>query len=129
MTSNTNTNVVAFPKNKIVRDTALNTEAVNKMKEKSVQNFADTITVELSDLILFELENFGVDTESAEFTKDFYFMCSILSALVYRSVGIKHEFHEFIDDKVSVAEVNEIISKTQEPKTDDIDLTTTTEEE
>jgi len=123
MTSNTNTNVVAFPKSKIVRDSALNTDAVNKMKEKSVQNFADTITVEVSDMILFELENFGVDTESAEFTKDFYFMCSILSALVYRSVGIKHEFHDFIDEKVSLADMNEIISKTNDTKTDDIDLT------
>jgi len=123
MTSNTNTNVVAFPKSKIVRDSALNTDAVNKMKEKSVQNFADTITVEVSDMILFELENFGVDTESAEFTKDFYFMCSILSALVYRSVGIKHDFHDFIDEKVSLADMNEIISKTNDTKTDDIDLT------
>lgn len=123
MTSNTNTNVVAFPKSKIFRDSALNTDAVNKMKEKSVQNFADTITVEVSDMILFELENFGVDTESAEFTKDFYFMCSILSALVYRSVGIKHEFHDFIDEKVSLADMNEIISKTNDTKTDDIDLT------
>ena len=123
MTSNTNTNVVAFPKSKIVRDSALNTDAVNKMKEKSVQNFADTITVEVSDMILFELENVGVDTESAEFIKDFYFMCSILSALVYRSVGIKHEFHDFIDEKVSLADMNEIISKTNDTKTDDIDLT------
>lgn len=122
MTSNTESNVVAFPRNKIVRDTSLDTAAVNKMKEKSVQNFADAITVEVSDIILFELENVGVDTESAEFTKDFYFMCAILSALVYRSVGIEHHFHSFIDDHVSLAEVKEITDKvktTDNPEDDE----------
>lgn len=119
MTSNTETNVVTFPKSKIVRDSSLNTDAVNKMREKSVQNFADTITVEISDLILFELENFGVDTESAEFTKDFYFMCAILSALVYRSVGIEHHFHSFIDENVSLAEVKEITEKVKEETLED----------
>lgn len=111
MTSNTQTNIVAFPRNKIVRDTSLDIEAVNKMKEKSIQNFADTITAEMSDIILFELENFGVDTESDEFTKDFYFMCAILSALIYRSVGVEHHFHSFIDKNVSLAEVKEITDK------------------
>jgi hypothetical protein len=122
MTSNTETNVVAFPKSKIVRDTSLNIDAVNKMKEKSIQNFADTITAEMSDLILFELENFGVDTESDEFTKDFYFMCAILSALVYRSVGVEHHFHKFIDENVSLAEVKEITDKvknTDNPEDDE----------
>lgn len=101
----TTTNIVEFPKSKIVRDGSLNSEAINKMKEKSTQNFADDLVEELTGILLTELDNYGVDIESDTFTKDFYYMVSIMSAMIYRTVDLKHDFHEFLDKNVVVKEV------------------------
>lgn len=108
------TNIVEFPKSKIVRDGALNTEAVNKLKEKSTQNFADTLVQEITESLLLELDNYGIDTEADHFNKDFYFLVSILSAMIYRSLELEHDFHNFLDSYVKVSEVKTPLDNTEE---------------
>ena len=107
-------NIVEFPKSKIVRDGALNSETINRLKEKSTQNFADDLVQEVTTSLLTELDNYGLDIESDQFTKDFIFMVSILSAIVYRSLELEHDFHNFLDSYVQVNEVGDPLDKTEE---------------
>lgn len=111
----TGNNIVEFPRHKIVRDGSLNSEAIEKLKEKSVQNFADALVEEFTETLLYELDNYGIETESALFTKDFYFLVSILSAMIYRSLNLEHDFHDFLDTHVKV---NEVKGKDEEEKLD-----------
>lgn len=97
-------NIVEFPKSKIIRDGSLNTEAIEKMKEKSTQNFADTLVQDLTESILSELDNYGIDIEDEKFGKDFFYMVSIMSAMIYRTLHIKHDFHDFLDNNVVLKE-------------------------
>lgn len=101
MTSN---NVLEFPKHKIVRDGALNHETINKMREKSTQNFADDLTQELTSILLSEFDNFGIDVDNEQFSKDFIFLVTIMSAVIYRSLELEHDFHNFLDSYVQVKE-------------------------
>jgi hypothetical protein len=100
-------NIVEFPKSKIIRDGSLNNDIINKLKEKSTQNFADDLTQELSTMLLTELDNYGIDIEDDRFTKDFMYLVSIMSAIVYRTVDLKHDFHDFLDNNVVVREVTD----------------------
>jgi hypothetical protein len=85
----------------------LNNDIINKLKEKSTQNFADDLTQELSTMLLTELDNYGIDIEDDRFTKDFMYLVSIMSAIVYRTVDLKHDFHDFLDNNVVVREVTD----------------------
>ena len=100
-------NIVEFPKSKIIRDGSMNSEIINKLKEKSTQNFADDLTQELTTILLNELDNYGIDIEDDQFTKDFMYLVSIMSAMIYRTVDLKHDFHDFLDNNVVVREVTD----------------------
>lgn len=100
----TSGNIVEFPKSKIIRDASLNIEAIEKMKEKSTQNFADTLVQDLTESLLTELDNYGIDIEDEVFAKDFFYMVSIMSAMIYRTLNLKHDFHDFLDKNVVMKE-------------------------
>jgi hypothetical protein len=97
-------NIVEFPKNKIIRDATLNSDVIMKLKEKSTQNFADTLVQDLTESILSELDNYGIDIEDDAFSKDFFYMVSIMSAMIYRTLDLKHDFHDFLDKNVVLKE-------------------------
>lgn len=100
-------NILQFPKDKIIRNVD-NSEAVLKLKEKSVQNFADALVQEMSESILLDFSNYGIDTDSAEFAKDFIYISTILSATVYRSLDLKHPLHNFLDEQINIKIVESI---------------------
>jgi hypothetical protein len=52
--------------------------------------------------MLEQIENFGIDTESDNFMKDFSLTVDGLRATVYRSFGIPHHLHDFIDENVKM---------------------------
>jgi hypothetical protein len=58
-------------------------------------------------MLLTELDNYGIDIEDDRFTKDFMYLVSIMSAIVYRTVDLKHDFHDFLDNNVVVREVTD----------------------
>lgn len=99
------TNVYEFPKHKIVREVLPNIDEIEKAKEKSLVNFADSVVDDLITTIYAEFENYGLDIESEFFEKDFYFAMDSVKASVYRILGIKHNLHEFIDNSVSIKKV------------------------
>lgn len=102
------TNIVQFPKSAIVRDTsALTSQKLQEVKKQGEQNFADSLVSDVSEDIHMALGSCGIDTESREFLKDFMLLHGILSALVYRTLGLDHRLHEFLDTTVEIYEQNE----------------------
>lgn len=96
-------NILSFPTEKIVRhNPSFTQDMVEKMKEKGIQNFADILVQDMTSNMLHELSNYGLDIEKDDFGKDFMFLAGILSALIYRSLELKHEFHQFIDESVNI---------------------------
>lgn len=95
-------NIVEFPKNKIFRDAPVNLELIEKAKEKATINFADSVTDTMIDTLLEGLDNFGIDTEEEAFIKDFSLTVDSIRATIYRSLGINHNLHSFIDDNVKL---------------------------
>lgn len=102
-------NILSFPQDKIVRHSPSFTEdMLSKMKEKGAQNFADMLVQEITTNILAELSGFGMDIEKDTFGKDFMFLTGVLSATIYRSMDLKHEFHQFIDESVDIIRMDDI---------------------
>ena len=110
MTEELDTNILEFPKSKIVRDPLPDSDELKKMKKKSVKNLADSLTAEVCDTLLSHFDNYGIDTDNETFVKDFIFLSSIVAATIYRTLGVDHEFHDFIDAMVSV---EDLVDKTE----------------
>ena len=106
-------NIVEFPKNKIFRDAPVNIELIEKAKEKALASFADSVVETMIDNLLEGLDNFGIDTEEDAFIKDFSLTVDAIRATVYRSLGIPHKLHEFIDDNVKL--INRITGEPLDP--------------
>lgn len=98
--------VLEFPKNKIIRENVPDVEEIKQAKAKSVVKFADTLIEEMSESILNDFDNYGIDTERESFGKDFHFFVEVLSATVYRTLNLEHPLHSFLDENVEVVETN-----------------------
>jgi hypothetical protein len=59
---------------------------------------------DLAVFMLTELENFGVDTSPIEFQKDFIFLTDVIRCAIYRSMGLEHGLHDFIDEHVEIVD-------------------------
>lgn len=98
------TNVFKFPESKIVREVPVNVEEVEKQREKGKQNYADGIVGEVATGLIDELENYGIEIEDDEgnVIKDYIFLTDVLKSVIYRTMGLKHSLHEFVDDNVEI---------------------------
>jgi hypothetical protein len=96
------TTIVKFPTNRIIREVPPNIEEINKAKEKSLQKHAETIVEDLVLSIIDAVENYGIDTETESFERDFSFVADGLRATIYRSFNINHPLHSFIDTNVTL---------------------------
>lgn len=92
-------NIVQFPKDKIVRE-GINVEEVKKAQEKGLKNYADSVVDEISNALIAEIDNQGLDKDDEKFNRDFAFALNILAASIYRSLKIHHDLHPFLDDYV-----------------------------
>lgn len=101
MTETTN-NVVEFPRHKIVRENTVDAEVERKRKEKSLISYANSLVEEITENLLMDFDNSGVDVDTDTFAKDFHFLAGIITATVYRSMEIKHDLHQFIDERVRI---------------------------
>jgi len=107
----TEPNIVQFPKDKIVREALPDIEELNRVREKSIKNFADTVIEDMSSNILFELGNYGIDTESEAFIKDFHFLVDTMTATIYRTLSVDHPLHRFMDENVVLGVSDDTIDK------------------
>jgi hypothetical protein len=82
--------------------------------KKADQKFADSVVDELAGFLLTELDNYDIEVENKAFAKDFVLVVDSLRATIYRSLGLDHHLHMFIDDNVKLLEGNiEGLSKEQ----------------
>ena len=96
------TNVFKFPEHKIVREVPVNIEEIEKAKEKGKQNYAEDIVIDFAENILAVLDSYGIDQDSKHFGKDLSFTVETIRALIYRSLGLDHHLHDFVDSHVSI---------------------------
>lgn len=94
--------IIKFPEHRIVREATHNIEELKKAKEKSIINFAEGLIHDLTGTIYSEFENNGVETDGEKFETDFSFMVDSLRSCVYRTLGISHAMHDFIDTSVEM---------------------------
>ena len=81
---------------------------------------ADAMVEEMSGFLLTELDNYDIDVDNQEFVKDFIVVVDSLKGAIYRSFGLDHPFHVFVDKNVSVFEAD-IGSLSKEEIQDKID--------
>lgn len=100
--------IIQFPKDKIIREYPHHIEELERAKEKGINNFCEQLTSEIAELMLEIFENSGLDTEDAQFGKDFTLTVDLIRATVCRSMGVKHQLHQFIDEHVSLVPQSEL---------------------
>lgn len=110
--------VIEFPKHKVVRDVP--DEVIEERNRRADQKMADSIVDELSGILITELDNYNVDVQDKVFAKDFILVIDSIKAAVYRSFGLDHTFHEFIDNNVTLIDAD-MGSLTKEEIQDKID--------
>jgi len=94
-------NIVEFPRHRIVREHA-GIACIEQVKEKSKQTYAESVSDDLIGALLEEMENMGIDTTTDSFIKDFSMTVDSMRATIYRSFGVPHHLHEFIDKSVKM---------------------------
>lgn len=97
-----NDKVIEFPKHKVVRDVP--GEVIEERNRRADQKMADSMVDEITGLIITELDNYYVEVETKQFTKDFVLVADALKACIYRSFGLDHHLHDFIDNNVKLIE-------------------------
>jgi hypothetical protein len=112
-------NIVAFPKQKIVRgaieSNGIEDEEVQKAKEKSVQNYVDSIVDELTECILCEFDNNGIERSEVGVAKDINMARLMLKSAVYRSMNKHFLMHDFLDNLYDTVMSN-YIKETDDPE-------------
>jgi len=100
--------ILEFPKSKIVREHIPENEELLRIKEKNKMKFADSMVEDLSQEILYMLSDVGIDTEGKDFVKDFHFFVGTLYSMIYRSLELEHDMHQFVDEHVRLVAVKNL---------------------
>lgn len=95
--SNETAQVLAFPKEKIVRE-ACAQKIFEDMAKRGAQVVSEEIVQDLASDIMMSMENWGIDTNSDVFQADFEYLVAILMAIVQRTMNIENPIHKLIDD-------------------------------
>jgi hypothetical protein len=101
--------VIEFPHHKVVREVP--EEHMIARQAKADQKLADAIVDDITGMMITELDNCFVEVENKQFSKDFVLVADALKACVYRSFGIDHHLHDFIDNNVKLIEGAESMTK------------------
>ena len=108
MTEETPKKVIEFPKHKVIREVP---EQLQERDRRANQKYADTITDDLTSMLITELDNFMVDVQDKKFTRDLVLVVDALKAAIYRSLGLEHHLHDFIDKNVKLIDGASIMTK------------------
>ena len=108
MTEETPKKVIEFPKHKVIREVP---EQLQERDRRANQKYADTITDDLTSMLITELDNFMVDVQDKKFTRDLVLVVDALKAAIYRSLGLDHHLHDFIDKNVKLIDGASIMTK------------------
>lgn len=105
------TEILQFPKNKIVREVPIDNERLEKAKKQSVKNFAESLVANIGENILLDLEQgagLEVSSKNEDFTRDFFFALDVLRATIYRQLELDHHLHEYINEHVKVSKLDDM---------------------
>lgn len=100
-----NAKIIQFPESRIVREVP--SEAVKAMLDKGARKQIDEVVDGVQGSFFQELMEYGIDTETENFYKDFSYLCHVAKALVYRNFKLEHELHPFLDETVEVLSEDE----------------------
>jgi hypothetical protein len=114
-----NDKVIEFPKHKVVRDVP--EEVIEERNRRADQKMADSIVDEITGFIITELDNYNVEVENKQFTKDFVLVADAIKACVYRSFALDHHLHEFVDNNVKLIE-GDVTAMTKEEIKEKIEM-------
>ena len=92
-----NNTIINFPKDKTVR---INDQILEESRARSSVNFADMVVQEITQNLMMDFSESGLDTTGENFNKDFHLLVLTLEALIYRSLSIPHDYHQVIDETV-----------------------------
>ena len=101
--------VIEFPKHKVVRDVP--GDVMEERNRRADQKMADAMVDDIIGMVITELDNYYVEVENKQFTKDFVLVLDALKAAVYRSFGLDHHLHDFIDNNIKLIEGKEGMTK------------------
>lgn len=108
MTEETPKKVIEFPKHKVVREVP---EQLQERDRRANQKFADTVADDMTSMLITELDNYMVDVQDKKFSRDLVLVVDALKAAIYRSLGLQHHLHDFIDKNVKLIDGASIMTK------------------
>lgn len=110
--------VIEFPKHKVVREVPA---AIEESRKRADLKFADAVIDELTGMMITELDNYDIDVQDKQFTKDFILVMDSLKATIYRQFNFDHHLHPFIDNNVKLIEGGTSLTKEElQAKIDEI---------
>jgi len=90
--------IIAFPK-KHCRTHILSKEA-KKRNERGKEIHASYLATQLEDRILEILPEIGINIFDEDVQRDFSFMIDIAGAMIDRTLGIKNDLHDYLNNYV-----------------------------
>tara|TARA_E500000178_G_C16784481_1_gene645153 strand:+ start:275 stop:607 length:333 start_codon:yes stop_codon:yes gene_type:complete len=90
-------NVIKFPLERQRKDLMSDQELANQLRTNKME-FCTEIASHYGTLIYNKLSMHGFDTTTKEFAKDYYFMTNALKSALFRSVGLKDDIQDVVDN-------------------------------
>ena len=91
-------NVIKFPVENTRKDLLSNKETEDQLRLNKLE-FVTEITAHYGTLVYNKLSMHGFDTSTQEFAKDYYFATDALESCLMRSVGLKSDIQDIVDNK------------------------------
>jgi len=101
-------NVIKFPIERQRKDLISQEEHANQLVQNK-KEFCTEIASHYGTLIYNKLSMHGFDTTTKEFAKDYYFMTNALKSALFRSVGIKDEMQDLVDNNPEIDKLIETL--------------------
>lgn len=99
--ANTRSNILSFPKEKIVREPVLDSAILKDLEDKSTLLFAEEAAATFMEDLMSSIAETGIDITDPILIKDSTFVFSVLRATIFRCLGISHPLQEFMDNTTS----------------------------
>jgi len=94
------TEIINFPPSKIVRP--IPSEFEEQMRLKGKKQFLESTTNEISQILFDYIAEYGIDTDSDAFIKDFAFTVDVIRAMISRTLELEHPILKLIDETPTV---------------------------
>ena len=101
-------NVIKFPIERQRKDLISQEEHAKQLRHNKME-FCTEIASHYGTMIYNKLSMHGFDTTTKEFAKDYYFMTNALKSALFRSVGVKDEMQDLVDNNPEIDKLIETL--------------------